>query len=94
MFKHYYMIFYKDLLFTLREEKMSLEEYNKEKPRLYLLIDYRIFHCEKRDLKKKIDEFFAREQSRGNKTEYYCGQVINKKQAEKYSRDNRTSIID
>lgn len=93
MFEKYWVVYYEDLLYTLEKENISIEKYQEMKNKgvkIYLLYNYRIFKCKKRDLTKKVNEFFEKEIEKGNSVKTVALYRIHKEYAQELARKNRT----
>lgn len=89
MFRRYYLLYYKDLNYTLKECGITLDEYRqgqKEGRKLYLLDNCVSIYGKTKEVVKRIGEFLQEQRSRGNEVEYSFTMRVNKGMTLKHPR--------
>lgn len=87
MFRHYYLLYYTDLNYTLKECGITLDEYRqgqKEGRKLYLLYNCVSIYGKTKEVVKKIDEFLQEQRSGGNEVEFKFAMMVTKSMALKH----------
>lgn len=87
MFRHYYLLYYKDLNYTLKECGITLDEYRqgqKEGRKLYLLDNCVSIYGKTKEVVKRIDEFLQEQRSSGNEVEFEFVMMVNQRMALKH----------
>lgn len=89
MFSHYYLLYYKDLNYTLKECGITLDEYRKcqkEGKKLYLLNNCVSIYGKRKEVVKRIDEFLQEQRSSGNEVEFDFVMRVNQRMALEHNR--------
>ncbi len=84
MFRHYYLLYYKDLKYTLKECGITLDEYRKgqkQGKKLYLLNNCVSIYGKRKEVAKKIDEFLQEQRIGGNEVDFYFVMRVNQRMA-------------
>ena len=84
MFRHYYLLYYTDLFYTLKGCGITLDEYKqgtKDGKKLYLLSNCVSIYGKRKEVLKRIDEFLQEQRSSRNEVEFDFVMRVNQRMA-------------